>query len=486
VYGLVQSADQVGRVTDEAPRQRREGRLRSGVRRFIFDDLRHAGVGPRGQDFVGTGRFQGDDFVAATAEPVERFDRQAEGLGRAWVGLPVRGGDFLVGDPDAQPVGAGKELDGRRVRTVRLAAAPSKNGPEMPGQRTRYLDHDGPAFHWLEDWPTGEERAADPASQAFAGRAQERPIVVARLGFGTGLASAAIGGTELRLRRVPDRLGRSEPRTTYKRGPEYCRVNGRAPTAKLMRLRAFGAGVNTAGTRLLPEKSRPLCLHSGAGGRLDCMGLLMDSNSAESVRLIRRARSGDAAALDELFARHRGRLRRMVEMRLDRRLQGRIDPSDVIQDAYVDATRKLDDYLRDPRLPLFLWLRLVVGERLMKLHRQHIGAQMRDAGREVSLYREALPTASSAALAAQLLGKYTSSTQAVVRAERLLRLQEALNALDPIDREILSLRHFEELTRAEAAQALGIEEAAAAKRYVRALKRLKDTLAGMPGGLAGL
>jgi RNA polymerase sigma-70 factor (ECF subfamily) len=176
----------------------------------------------------------------------------------------------------------------------------------------------------------------------------------------------------------------------------------------------------------------------------------------------------------------------MVEMRLDRRLAGRIDASDVIQEACVDATRKLDEYLHDPKLPLFLWLRLVVGERLLKLHRQHLGAQMRDAGQEVSLYREALPTASSAALAAQLLGKHTSPTQAAVRAERMLRLQDALNALDPIDREILSLRHFEELTRAEAAQALGIEEAAVAKRYVRALKWLKDTLAGMPGGINGL
>jgi RNA polymerase sigma-70 factor (ECF subfamily) len=212
----------------------------------------------------------------------------------------------------------------------------------------------------------------------------------------------------------------------------------------------------------------------------------MDANSAETVRLIGQARAGDPAALNELFARHRARLRRMVEMRLDRRLQGRIDASDVIQESFLDAARKLDDYLRDAKLPLFLWLRLVVGERLLKLHRQHLGAQMRDAGREVSLYREALPTASSAALAAQLLGRHTSPTQAAVRAERMLRLQEALNALDPIDREILSLRHFEELTRAEAAQALGIEEAAAAKRYVRALKRLKDTLAGMPGGLEGL
>src|SRR5919204_1858858 len=213
---------------------------------------------------------------------------------------------------------------------------------------------------------------------------------------------------------------------------------------------------------------------------------LMDNNSGESVDLIERARGGAREALNALFARHRDRLRRMVEMRLDARLQARLDASDVVQDAYAEVAERLDEYLRDPKLPLFLWLRLVVGERLMKLHRHHLGTQMRDAGREVSLYRGALPAATSAALAAQLLGKHTSPTQAAVRAERILRLQEALNALDPIDREILSLRHFEELTRAEAAQALGIEEAAAAKRYVRALKRLKDTLADMPGGLEGL
>src|SRR5262245_3802816 len=111
---------------------------------------------------------------------------------------------------------------------------------------------------------------------------------------------------------------------------------------------------------------------------------------------------------------------------------------------------------------------------------------MRDAGREVALYRGAFPQASSAALAAQLLGKLTSPTEAAVRAERVLRLQEALNALDPLDREVISLRHFEELSRAEAAQALGIAEEAAAKRYVRALKRLKEVLARMPGGLEGL
>jgi RNA polymerase sigma-70 factor, ECF subfamily len=212
----------------------------------------------------------------------------------------------------------------------------------------------------------------------------------------------------------------------------------------------------------------------------------MDENSTDTVRLIERARAGDRQALDEICARHRGRLRRMVEMRLDWRLQARIDASDVIQDAFLDVATRLEEYLRNPALPLFLWLRLVVGERLTRLHRHHLGTRMRDAGREVSLYREALPAASSAALAAQLLGKHTSPTQAAVRAERMLRLQEALNALDAIDREVLSLRHFEELTRAEAAKVLGIEEAAAAKRYVRALKRLKDVLAAMPGGLEGL
>jgi len=212
----------------------------------------------------------------------------------------------------------------------------------------------------------------------------------------------------------------------------------------------------------------------------------MENNSSETVDLIARSQAGDSQALNELFTRHRERLCRMVEMRLDHRLKARIDASDVIQDAYVEVVERLQEYLRTPKLPFFLWLRLVVGERLMKLHRHHLGTQMRDAGREVALYRGALPQASSAALAAQLLGKHTSPTQAAVRAERLLRLQEALNTLEPIDREILALRHFEELTSAEAAQVLEIEEEAAAKRYVRALRRLKKILATMPGGIEDL
>jgi RNA polymerase sigma-70 factor (ECF subfamily) len=213
------------------------------------------------------------------------------------------------------------------------------------------------------------------------------------------------------------------------------------------------------------------------------MGTKMADNSAETVRLLELARAGDRAALDVLFARHRTRLRRMVELRLDRRLQARIDASDVIQEAYVEAVSRLGEYLSEPSYPFFLWLRLIVGERLLKLHRRHLGTQMRDAGLEVSIYRGALPAATSAALAAQLLGKHTSPTQAAVRAERLMRLQEALNTLEPIDREVLSLRHFEEMSLRETALSLGIEEPAAAKRYIRALKRLKAILASMPGGL---
>src|SRR4051812_41607006 len=158
-----------------------------------------------------------------------------------------------------------------------------------------------------------------------------------------------------------------------------------------------------------------------------------------------RIAAGDETVLPELFGRHRARLRQMVRLRLDRRLQGRVDPSDVLQEAYIDLAEKPPGYIRDrsPDLPPYLWLRLVVGERLQRVHRRHLGAAMRDAGREVSLYRGALPQASSVSLAAQLLGRLTTASQALVRAEVQLQLQEALKRLEPMDREVIALRHFE-------------------------------------------
>jgi RNA polymerase sigma-70 factor (ECF subfamily) len=197
--------------------------------------------------------------------------------------------------------------------------------------------------------------------------------------------------------------------------------------------------------------------------------------------LLRGAAAGDEEALAELFGRYRKRLRQMVRLRLDRRLQGRIDPSDVLQEVYLDVAQQIHHYLDKPEMPFLLWLRLVAGQRLMRVHRQHLGAAMRDVGREVSLYRGALPQVSSVSLAAQLLGRLTTPSQALVRAEVQLQLQEALNALDPLDREIIALRHFEELSNVEAAAVLDLEVSATSKRYVRALKRLQATLRGVPG-----
>jgi RNA polymerase sigma-70 factor, ECF subfamily len=207
----------------------------------------------------------------------------------------------------------------------------------------------------------------------------------------------------------------------------------------------------------------------------------MTADSSDLDDLLQRVQRGDERALVALFTRYRDRLRRMVRLRLDRRLQGRIDPSDVLQDAYLDVARRAGEYIANPSIPVFLWLRLITGQRLAALHRQHLGAQMRDAGQEVSLHRGALPQATSASLAALLLGRLTSPTQAAQRAEMQIRLQEVINAMDPIDREVLTLRHFEELSNVETAQVLGIQKSAASNRYLRALKRLKDTLASMPG-----
>jgi RNA polymerase sigma-70 factor (ECF subfamily) len=176
----------------------------------------------------------------------------------------------------------------------------------------------------------------------------------------------------------------------------------------------------------------------------------------------------------------------MVALRLDERLRGRIDPSDVIQEAFLEATERRADYAREtgPMSP-FLWLRFLTLQQLQILHRRHLGTRSRDAGREISIDGKASPAASSAAIAAQLLGRETRASEVAIRAERKLRLQEALNAMDVIDREVLVLRHFEQLSNGECARVLGLSETAATKRYIRALKRLKDILSALPGAGTG-
>jgi RNA polymerase sigma-70 factor (ECF subfamily) len=166
-------------------------------------------------------------------------------------------------------------------------------------------------------------------------------------------------------------------------------------------------------------------------------------------------------------------------------LQGRLDASDVIQEAYFEATARLPEYMSQQAMPFYLWLRFLTSQKLVELHRHHLGARMRDAGREIALFRGSLPQTSSAALAAQLLGHDTRPSEAAIRAERKIRLQEALNSMDPLDREVLALRHFEQLSNAETAQVLGLQESAASKRYIRALKKLKEILTSLPGGKEG-
>lgn len=196
-----------------------------------------------------------------------------------------------------------------------------------------------------------------------------------------------------------------------------------------------------------------------------------------NVDLLNRAKKGDSSAVAELFEQYRVRLRRMIEIRLDHRLTGRVDPSDVLQETYIDLHNLIHEF-QEGELPFFLWLRMKVGHRLTHVHRYHLGAQKRSAMREVSLLNRPMPAASSVSLASQLMGDLTSVSNAAMRTEARLRLQEALNKMDEIDREVLVLRHFEELSNVETAQVLDISQNAASNRYVRALGRLKDVLDG--------
>jgi RNA polymerase sigma-70 factor (ECF subfamily) len=205
------------------------------------------------------------------------------------------------------------------------------------------------------------------------------------------------------------------------------------------------------------------------------------SDSQSIPALITQAARGDQQAAGELFAHFHDRLLKMVRLRMDRRLKGRVDSEDILQEAYLDASRRLRDCADNPPASFFLWLRFLAAQKLIDAQRHHLGVDKRNAELEVSLYRGPMPEATSASLAAQLLGRLTSPSRAAIRAETQLKVQEILNNMDPIDREVLVLRHFEHLSNNEVAELLSISKAAASKRYVSALKRLKETLSALPG-----
>jgi RNA polymerase sigma-70 factor, ECF subfamily len=201
-----------------------------------------------------------------------------------------------------------------------------------------------------------------------------------------------------------------------------------------------------------------------------------------------RAAGGDVDAWGALLALHQERLQSVASFRLDPRLRHRIDAADVMQEAFLSATQRRAEFFQQSTQPLFLWLRWMVGNTLLELHRHHLGAQMRDARRESPARTPGSDEDEStrAALVAQLTCGMTGPAMAAGRADVKARLSEALGKMDATDREVVALRHFEQLTSAEAAQVLGIQERAAAKRYLRALERLREILADMPGGLTGL
>jgi len=203
----------------------------------------------------------------------------------------------------------------------------------------------------------------------------------------------------------------------------------------------------------------------------------MSNNSPETQKLLEQARQGEAAAVERLLEQHRGHLRRMVDLRLDPALGRRVDASDVVQDVLLEASRRLADYLKNPVMPFHLWLRHLAQDHMIDAHRKHRLAQRRSLDREQSV-RAGLPGESSLDLAAQFIDRELTPASAAIRQEMQRRLEQAVATMDEADREMILMRHYEQLSNQEVALLLGLTEAAASMRYLRALRRLRTLLAG--------
>jgi RNA polymerase sigma-70 factor, ECF subfamily len=203
------------------------------------------------------------------------------------------------------------------------------------------------------------------------------------------------------------------------------------------------------------------------------------SKPDETQDLLERAKDGDRAAFEALFQRHRARLRRAIALRMDRRVAARVDASDVVQDTYLEAFRRLHKYLQQPDMPFYLWLRWIAREKVIGLHRRHLGADKRAVTHESAL----LPADSSAEFVSVIAGHGPSPSQALAGAELAERLRQALGRLTSDERDLILWRHFERLSAHDIAQLLGISEAAASKRYIRAVGRMRAILAEL--GVSG-
>jgi RNA polymerase sigma-70 factor (ECF subfamily) len=201
----------------------------------------------------------------------------------------------------------------------------------------------------------------------------------------------------------------------------------------------------------------------------------MARTQPDTDQLIDHASQGDDGARQQLLARHRSRLRRMIAVRLDRRLAARVDPSDVVQEALAEAARRLDTYLHERPLPFYPWLRQIAWERLVKMHRRHLHTGRRNVNREEPGVLN-LPDESAAELAQRLLAPNSSPSAQMGRREQNERVRAALAALPESDRDVLVLRFLEDLSTADAAAVLGVSSSAVKMWLVRALQRLRDVL----------
>ncbi|MBL8857987.1 MAG: sigma-70 family RNA polymerase sigma factor [Planctomycetes bacterium] len=191
--------------------------------------------------------------------------------------------------------------------------------------------------------------------------------------------------------------------------------------------------------------------------------------------LLPRVQAGDEVALHEFFLQHEPRLLRMVELRIDPVLRRRLDPSDVLQEAWIEIARRAVEWRAQATLPLHVWMRLITSQALQQLQRRHLGAHMRDALREVPQPESRL-SVTAAGAAQAFMASATSPSQAAAREETCARVRAALEDLDELDREIITLRHIEELANHEVAAELGLDPKTASKRYMRALVRLRPAL----------
>lgn len=200
-------------------------------------------------------------------------------------------------------------------------------------------------------------------------------------------------------------------------------------------------------------------------------------NSHDTLDLLEHARGGDDAAVDRLLARHRAAVRRMVQMRMDPALGRRVDASDIVQDVLVEAHRRLKQYLKSPDMPFHLWLRQMAKDRLIDAHRRHRVAARRSLDREQPLEVRLPRDQSTRNLAVELCDRELTPAAAANWRELKRRFEQACSELEPIDQEIVLMRHFEQLTNSEAALALGLSPQAASMRYLRAMRRLRELLA---------